>query len=606
MKQRQILLSTPKIKNMKKAILFLFVFVSVMVNAQRKTKKKEQAKDTIITEIINVISSYNPTIADAFKIKKNPKINLGNKAEKKKLSYNIFSAPVASTFIPKSGALKGIEVGPTVRLFDNYVAAGYGNFNAPFAEVYLHKVRKFVDEFGVYANYQSSEDGVENAVLNNGFSHIKLGGYYTKEDRYFDWKVGVNAFQKRYNWYGLSSTINYSPNVIAQIEENIKYTLLEAEGEITFDSPIINSLSGKLSSFGDGYNSDEILFSVNSKFTFPLDRIFRSGSDLDLVVQLDYLTGDFNLNYASTSAIDYGFFNLSANPVYQFETGDLKVKLGTKAYLTVDFENKFTDVLFYPDVFITYPLVLNFADLYVGAGGDLQMNSFQSFTDQNPFVSPTLFMTQTNEQYNLFGGLSGKIGTDVSFDIKGSYKSVEDQALFVRNNSKSDGTTSVVNSISLRGFEYGNSFSVLYDDIETISLSAELEMMLSKRFTFGVNGAYYNYTLTNQQRPWNLPEIEGGATMRYKHDKWYVSADAFYVGEREDVLYSGTFISTLAGTQSLDGFIDLNLNVGYHFNPFVSVFVRANNILNSDYERFANFNVQGFQVLGGLTYKFDF
>ena len=187
--------------------------------------------------------------------------------------------------------------------------------------------------------------------------------------------------------------------------------------------------------------------------------------------------------------------------------------------LAVDFENNLTDVLFYPDVLISYPLVKDFANFYVGATGDLYLNSFQNFTDQNPFVSPTLFMTQTNEQYNAFAGLSGKIGSDVSFDFKASYRSVEDQALFLRNNSKSNGAIPVLLAPPLRGFEYGNSFSVVYDDIETIRFSAEIEMMLSKRFTLGVNAAYNNYTLTNQLRAWNLPELEAGSTLRYKQDK---------------------------------------------------------------------------------------
>ncbi len=591
---------------MKKLLICLLAFVSICATAQRKNQKKKQARDTIKTEVINVITTYNPTIADAFKLRKKPRINIESKAQKKKLSYSIFSAPVASTFIPKSGALKGIKVGPPERLFDNYVAAGYGNFNAPFAEVYLHKVRKFVDEFGIYANYQSAEDGVENAVLDNGFSHLSLGGYYSKKDRYFDWKAGVNAFQKRYNWYGLSSTITYDANLIPLIEEDIRYTFLEAEGEITFENSFIDNVSGKLSSFGDGHNSDEIKFSLQSNLLLPLDNISRNLNDLDLQIKLDYLTGDFNLNYASNATIDYSFFNFSLHPVYRFEKGNFKFKLGTKGYLSVDGENSLTNVLFYPDVQISHPLVSNFVDLYAGVDGDLYLNSFQSFSDKNPFVSPTLFMTQTNEQYNLFGGLSGKVGSDVSFDIRASYKSVEDQPLFIRNNSKSNGTISIANSVPLRGFEYGNSFSVIYDDIETISLSAEIEMMLSKRFTLGANATYYNYTLTNQQRPWNLPESEAGATMRYQKEKWYASADLFFVGEREDILYTGTYLSNVAGTQSLEAYADLNFNAGYHINPFVSVFVRANNILNSDYERFANFNVQGLQVLGGITYKFDF
>ena len=103
-----------------------------------------------------------------------------------------------------------------------------------------------------------------------------------------------------------------------------------------------------------------------------------------------------------------------------------------------------------------------------------------------------------------------------------------------------------------------------------------------------------------------MPELEGGVFAKYKNDKWYATANIFFVGDRLDLLYTGTFPSTISGIQTLDAFADVNLNGGYHFNDFVSVFVKLNNILNNDYQRFANFNVQGFQVLGGVTYKFDF
>ena len=84
---------------MKKYILlFVLVFASSLLFSQ---EKKEKKKDTVTTEVINVITSYTPTIADAFKIKKSPKITLSKNTKKKKLAYKIFSAPVASTFVPK-------------------------------------------------------------------------------------------------------------------------------------------------------------------------------------------------------------------------------------------------------------------------------------------------------------------------------------------------------------------------------------------------------------------------------------------------------------------------------------------------------------------------
>ena len=56
----------------------------------------------------------------------------------------------------------------------------------------------------------------------------------------------------------------------------------------------------------------------------------------------------------------------------------------------------------------------------------------------------------------------------------------------------------------------------------------------------------------------------------------------------------------------LGDYVDLNLNGGYKFNEKLTVFAKANNVLNSNYQKYSNFYVQGLQVFGGLTYKFDF
>ena len=110
----------------------------------------------------------------------------------------------------------------------------------------------------------------------------------------------------------------------------------------------------------------------------------------------------------------------------------------------------------------------------------------------------------------------------------------------------------------------------------------------------------------SEKEAWNLPKLEGGLYGNYKDDQWYGTANIFFVGERLDVKYNGTFPSTISNIQSLDAFADVNLNGGYHFSDFFSAFITLNNILGTDYERYANFNVQGFQALAGITYKFDF
>jgi outer membrane cobalamin receptor len=56
---------------------------------------------------------------------------------------------------------------------------------------------------------------------------------------------------------------------------------------------------------------------------------------------------------------------------------------------------------------------------------------------------------------------------------------------------------------------------------------------------------------------------------------------------------------------TLKAYADLSADVKYAFDTKWTAFVEINNLLNNNYERFANFNVQGFQLLAGVIYKFD-
>jgi len=581
---------------------YSFVLILIMSLGQVFSQKKPKKKDSIV-EVINIITSYTPTISDAFKIKKTPKIILSNTTSKKKLSYSIFSAPVASTFVPKSGVVKGIDVGKKERLFDNYLALGFGNYTTPFIEFFLHQNRKFETDYGIYLKYTSSENGVKNTFLNNEFSTLNLGGFYLKEERGFTWKIGGNMYQKQYNWYGLPN-ISFDNNIINSIAAEQTYGFYEVESEVVFEDSYFDNIKGALSLFDDKFGSKEVGFLLKPSLKIPLGFISKNLSELELETNINYLQGEFEQNYLNNSNIKYSFFNLGIHPVYRVNWNKLSIKLGSKIYLTSDIENSLTDILAYPDIEITYPVITNLINFYAGAGGDLYMNSFQKFSEQNPFVSPTLFLTQTNEQYNLFGGINGTISSNISFNVKASYKSDEDHALFVRNNSKSNGVFNA--STSLLGYEYGNSFNVFYDDISTLSIFGEIEIDASKRFSIGATIQTNSYTTTFQQEAWNLPKIEGTIYGKYKNNNWYANANIFFVGNRMDVQYNGTFPSTIASIESLDAFTDMNLNGGYHFSDFFSAFVKLNNILGTDYDRYANYNVLGFQALAGITYKFDF
>ena len=86
-----------------------------------------------------------------------------------------------------------------------------------------------------------------------------------------------------------------------------------------------------------------------------------------------------------------------------------------------------------------------------------------------------------------------------------------------------------------------------------------------------------------------------------------MGGSVFFVGERRDQLnLVGTLIQTTPINVTLDSYFDANAHVGYKVTDQLSVFAKANNIADQDYERWLNFPVQGIQFLAGATYQFDF
>ncbi|NVJ89564.1 MAG: TonB-dependent receptor [Flavobacteriaceae bacterium] len=587
---------------MKKGLVIIFLIISYCGFSQNKATKK---KDTIKTEVIEVVSKYNPKIADANKITKNPEIILSDKNKKKKLTYSIFSAPVASTFIPKSGVVKGINVGVRERIYDNYLALGYGNYNSPYAEIYLNTNQRFENQFGLHAKYNSSLDNVENTLLDSDFSNFIASAFFKKEERYFDWKITVDAEKNKYNWYGLSNQ-NISATTLNFIEEQQNYNFIKASGEVDFIDAYVDNSELSISHFSDNFKSREFLINLKTIFDFPIDRIFRNANNLYLKTNLEYLSGSFERDYAYLNRLNYTIFTTSFNPEYKSTFNGFSLKLGAKFFASFDTENKINNFLIYPDVLLQKSFDNEKYAVFVGATGGLQTNTFKSFTEENPFVSPTLLITQTSEKYNTFIGFNGIINNSLSFNVSASFKDEEDKPLFVKNNSKSDGVNTSLNGNNLLGYEFGNSFNIVYDNIKTTSFLAELQYDVTKRIEMTANVEYQSFSTTNQLEAWNLPNIQASFTTSYKNNKWFAKTNIFYVGERKDVTYTTIYPSTNSDIQTLASFVDINVNGGYHFNDKFSAFLRVNNILNNNYERFANFNIQGFQVLGGLTYKFDF
>ena len=420
-----------------------------------------------------------------------------------------------------------------------------------------------------------------------------LNAHYSKKLRDFSWTVDGGFQYQTYNWYGLPQPF-FDATTADTLD--VKHTFYGANfgGKIKFDDAFFKEGTVRFRRFGDNQGSGENRFIAKGKVDVPVqDEVIST------VATVDYLGGSFDRNYYFDSELKYGNINFGIAPSYQLTQDDLTVNLGVNLVYLNDTEASKSKFFIYPNITASYRLVDELLITYGGIEGGLIQNSYYDFAQANPFVSPTLFVLPTDQQYNVSLGIKGKLSNSMSYNVSGHYVAERSKALF-KSNSVLGGAT--------EDYQYGNSFGVTYDDVSTFSFAGELNVDVNRNFKLGIKAEYFAYNTDIETEAWNLPDIKGSLFLDYQIDEhWFAGANLFYVGERKDQFYEeGTLIPTSPLTLTLDSYFDANAHVGYRINDQLSVYAKANNIANNEYQRWLNYPVQGIQFLAGATYQFDF
>ena len=561
-----------------------------------------QETDNIGTETVTVVKPYSPTVSDAFKIKSAPDVNDSIALQKKSIDYNIFSVPVASTFTPAKGKASRVKKTPPPTLYNTYASLGLGNYNNALLDFYTsQELNRREDFLDVGLKHFSSRGDIDFTPLNTEFYNTDLDVSYQKKDREMNWGASLGLQHQLYNWYGVDDEGFNQVLIAGGIDETQNYFNAQATAHLELEDSYFKKGDILLRRFWDATDSGENRVVVNSNVELPItDQLLNIG------LKVDFVNGSFENtslnNTVNDAGINYGEFQAGITPSLLVLQDDFTLNLGARFVYSLETENSDSNFFIYPAVTASYRLLEENVIAYGGVEGQLSQNSYYDFVAENPFVSPTLTIQPTDRQYDAYVGLKGQLTSNVGYNIKGSYTAENRKPLFLMNPQNLFRTD--------EAYTFGNSFQLFYDDVKTLGIFAELNVDVNRNFTLGINAEFNDYDTETDNPAWNLPSISGSLFMDYQiNDQWFLGANLFYVGERDDLMAvalentaPADFPSTIV---TLDGFFDANAHLGYRFNEQLSIFVKASNLANNDYQRWANFRVQGFQALAGVSYKFD-
>jgi len=563
----------------------------------------QKKEENIGSEVVNVVKPYTPTLSDAFKVQETPVLDDEGNAKKEKINYSIFSFPVASTFTPSKGKAEGVDKTKQAHLYDNYATLGFGNFRTLNAELFVNQDLGNNDYVGGMFRHLSSQGGIKDVELDDRFYNTSIDLTYGANTNALSWNLDLGYKNQVYNWYGLPSGFgdNLSSTdrafLVNGIDPQHVYNTYSFGGKIDFNEGILNDANMKFSHFTDTFGSAENRFYIKPSLQFD---IMEESIKTNIIV--DYVGGSFDKNYSNTNTepLKYGFTNFGITPTFVMEEDDWTINIGAGIFYSLDNEKSNNKFFIYPQVNASYKVVGDLMIFYAGAEGNLEQNSYLDFVNQNTYLSPALNIAPIDKQYDIFAGLKGKLANTVSYNMRGSYVNERNKALFKSNDYNEDTTN--------EDYAFGNSMQVVYDDMRTLSFSGDLKASFSDNVTFGVSGTFNSYTNDFQQEAWNLPEVKFNANIDFNiTPKWFAGAAVFYVGERMDIQGNTDNINVVAPSPiTLDSYFDVNANLGYKHNDRLTGFIRANNIANQAYEKWLNYQVQGFQLVVGANYKFDF
>lgn len=577
------------------------VGIVILLNSVFSFSQKKE--DPIGSEVVTIVKAYSPTISDAFKVKETPTVEAEETPEKEPIQYPIFSFPVASTFTPSKGKAAGLDQVEKTKLYDNYATLGLGNYATINAELFVTKALDRSSYVGGMFRHLSSQGGIKDLLLDDKFGTTSLDATYGVKERDYSWNIDLGAKNQAVNWYGLPvKNITFTENMINEISSKQSYTSINLGGKIAFKKSFFKDASVHFKHFSDKFKSNENRFFVMPNFDLE---VLQQKIKTDFV--LDYVGSNFDQSFSPAQSQKFTSLIAGIKPSILYQKEDLSVQMGASIfygnYATKDKSSG--SVFVYPNVKASYKLMGDLLVAFAGADGNLDQNSYASFVDENPFVSPTLTIAPTDTKYDIYAGLKGKITSAVAFNVKASIMNQDSKALFISNPFD-------FALASTQGFANGNSFSVVYDNVQTVSFFTELKADFTKNISFGLNGTFNSYSVDKQAEAWNLPAIKIGSDLGITiSEKWFAGATLFFVGERKDLVAvqndSAVYPAIYDLTPiTLTSYFDVNAKVTYKYNNRLTGFLKGNNLGSQNYTRWSNYPVQGIQVLLGANYKFDF
>ncbi|MCX6272005.1 MAG: hypothetical protein NTU44_12445 [Bacteroidetes bacterium] len=537
-----------------------------------------QAQQKPYSEEVTVVAAFQPVIQDANKININPVIR-DTLHPKPNFTYTILSDPYPTFYKPEPIEPAKMAGEPISKLYENQLKVGFGSYTTPYAEYFFNSTRSKELAYGLHLRHISATGKIKDYGY-PGYSNNEVS-FFARQFKEKNYNLYADGGFNRevVHYYGFPDTLEPSPS---KKDIRQRFGLLHLKGGIASALKDSSALSYHAEFSGyhffDNYSSKETNLNIEGGIekTQPLLKVSKE--------QRWGILGGFNYyNDQTDGRKSSGHSLLHLQPFLQAQRNALQLRIGFNT--TVESDST-TFLHFYPEAELKARIIQDWLSVHAGITGYVERNSYRMFTDENPFVDPTIALSFKNTKYKFYGGFNSNLGNLFDLSLEVSQSQVKNQYFYVNN----------------RYDTLQNKFTLLYDDdVSIFELRSELAWVYSQRFQSMFRFHLHQYSTTSAL-PWHISDYDFSWSAAYNiRNKLLFDVGIIYY----DRMYALTFSpSGNIESKYLRDRVDLNLGIEYRYTKLISAFLRLNNLTSIRYYYWNNYPSQKFNLLAGVTFSF--
>lgn len=529
-------------------------------------------QDTTKKKTIDITSTFKPVLKEGSKINFNAAPPVAD-TSKPRLVYAVPSQNLLFSYVPTE--LKPVAVSvDSLNAWDhsNYIKVGVGNVHLPYVKVGF----SFGDDKNTFYNLFGEHYTSKGKLPFQKNSLTSVGGAIThKTQNNHEWNGSLGFKSDEYFLYG------YQPTTLQFTKDDLRQRFQTIEGKVQFRNTIPTefgltySPSLRVSVFAD--NKAPTGSEANAVLNVPVTKSFGETFAFNLGFTADLTNYRKKYNNNPISEVNNIYM---VSPAVTMKTPNLYLHGGI-----IPSWDK-SDFHMLPNIMAEVTTENQRFTLMGGWIGYYNKGSYQRFAAVNPWIDLKVYDSAggllNDRVTEIYGGIKGSLGNHFTYSGKLGVQKHRNMALYVNDNVD------------------GKTFDVIYEpSVDVLHFHGEVGYTVSEKLSAKGGITINSFTgLEVNPKAYGLLPRELNISVKYRllTDLWLTS---------ELWTWDGAQYRTKDGKpEKGDAAFDLNAGAEFRITKNFNLWLQMNNIFNNKYERWNQYEVFGFNILGGITYSF--